>query len=187
MRTALGYALLGLLARRPSTGYDLTVRMHRPIGYFWTASHSQIYPELARLQSAGLVRHTVVDGAGPRPSKLYEITAAGHAELREWVTTVPEPESVRSATMVRTYSLWLVEPDAAVGLVERLREQHTRRLADYAEQDAGFGSPGVAGRPADFAAYATLRAGMRSEQAALEWCDWLLGELRGADGQASKD
>ena len=59
----LGCALLGLLARSPSTGYDLARRMERPVGYFWSARHSQIYPELAKLERAGLVSHEVVDGA----------------------------------------------------------------------------------------------------------------------------
>ena len=65
----LGCALLGLLARSPPTGYDLAKRMERPVGYFWTANHSQIYPELSRLEEAGLVDHTVIEGAGPRPPR----------------------------------------------------------------------------------------------------------------------
>ncbi len=49
MVTSLGYALLALLARTPLTGYDLAQRMLRSTDFFWTARHSQIYPELARL------------------------------------------------------------------------------------------------------------------------------------------
>ena len=64
MTSTLGHAILGLLARRPSTGYDLARRMDRPVGWFWTARHSQIYAELARLEHEGLVDHEEVDGAG---------------------------------------------------------------------------------------------------------------------------
>ena len=55
--TTLGYALLGLLARRALSGYDLAREMKRPVGYFWQARHSQIYPQLARLEALGLVAH----------------------------------------------------------------------------------------------------------------------------------
>ena len=70
----LGYAILGLLAKEPRTGYQIARAMNRPIGYIWTARHSQIYPELASLEADGLVRHAVVDGRGPRETKRYEIT-----------------------------------------------------------------------------------------------------------------
>ncbi len=55
--STLGYAVLGLLAREPASGYDLTRRMQAWIGFFWRAPHSRIYPELARLEAGGLVRH----------------------------------------------------------------------------------------------------------------------------------
>ena len=72
--STLGYAILGLLAAQPRTGYDLARLMRTPIGYKWTAHHSQIYPELARLEGEGLVAATVINGPGPRDTKRYEIT-----------------------------------------------------------------------------------------------------------------
>ncbi|HEY3085299.1 MAG TPA: PadR family transcriptional regulator [Candidatus Dormibacteraeota bacterium] len=51
--TTLGYAILGLLARQSLSGYDLARRLRRPIGFYWTARHSQIYPELRRLTALG--------------------------------------------------------------------------------------------------------------------------------------
>src|SRR5690348_6743093 len=86
----LGYALLGLLARRPLWGYDLARRMKVPIGYFWHASHSQIYPELAALEADGLVTHEIVQQRDRPDKKLYSITEAGREVLRRWVS---EPAS----------------------------------------------------------------------------------------------
>ena len=51
--TTLGYAILGLLSREDLSGYDLTQRMAGRVGYFWSARHSQIYPELAKLEDGG--------------------------------------------------------------------------------------------------------------------------------------
>ena len=37
----LSYALLGLLARAPRSGYDLLQLMEEPMGFFWSARRSQ--------------------------------------------------------------------------------------------------------------------------------------------------
>lgn len=175
----LGCALLGLLARAPSTGYDLARRMQRPVGYFWSARHSQIYPELARLERAGLVSHEVVDGAGPRPTKRYAVTPAGMAALRAWVGEEAQPQPVRDLETLRLWSVWTVEPETARGLVRQARTGHEEALHAYeAELSA------VAGRPEAqdpshplFASVLTLEGGVRTRRAAVEWCDWMLQRL----------
>jgi DNA-binding PadR family transcriptional regulator len=77
---ALRYALLGLLTAGPASGYDLTKRFDRSVGYAWHAGHSQIYPEMAKLCAEGLVE--VAEEAGPRGRKTYTITGAGLESLR---------------------------------------------------------------------------------------------------------
>ena len=49
--STLSYALLGLLARQPLSGYDLAQYMKKRVGQMWSALPSQIYPELARLEA----------------------------------------------------------------------------------------------------------------------------------------
>ena len=56
---SLRHAVLGLLERRPSTGYELTRTFDRSLRASWQARHSQIYPELAKLESAGLVERVL--------------------------------------------------------------------------------------------------------------------------------
>ena len=55
---ALKYALLGSLADQPRTGYELLKHFEQSLAYAWPASHSQIYPELARLLEDGLIEQT---------------------------------------------------------------------------------------------------------------------------------
>ena len=76
---ALRYALLGALADQPRTGYELLKHFQQSLAYAWPASHSQIYPELARLLEDGLIEQT---GAGARNSKTYAVTEAGLGQLR---------------------------------------------------------------------------------------------------------
>lgn len=62
MRT-LKYAILGLLMRSPVTGYDIAKEFGDGLGCFWSAKHSQIYPELKRLTDDGLIQfRTVIQG-----------------------------------------------------------------------------------------------------------------------------
>ncbi|GGB20497.1 PadR family transcriptional regulator [Flexivirga endophytica] len=175
MISALGHALLGLLAREPTTGYRLTRLMDRDLAYFWAAKHSQIYPELARLERDGHVRHTVVGGAGPRPTKRYELTADGRRALVEWLATEPEPTVERDPTLLRVSSLWLLEREAARAVVGRVRRLSTERLALYERFAAEFDSEPAASDPTApvFATRATVEMGIRSQRARLDWCDWL--------------
>ena len=107
----LAYAILGLLVAEPLTGYQLAQRMRAPIGYMWTAAHSQIYPELAKLLADGQVRAAVIPGRGPRDTKRYTITTAGRQALRGWVDS-PLTEVARSELLLRVRSLWLISPGA---------------------------------------------------------------------------
>src|SRR5438270_4169475 len=99
--TALGYALLSLLARELLSGYDIARYMQVPVGFFWQARHSQIYPELARLEAQGLVTHQVVEQRDRPDKKLYSITGAGHAALRQWVTEPTADPPVRNELVLK--------------------------------------------------------------------------------------
>ena len=47
--------ILGLVAWSPRTGYEIKQITDRSTRFFWGASYGQIYPELRRLEAAGLV------------------------------------------------------------------------------------------------------------------------------------
>jgi DNA-binding PadR family transcriptional regulator len=186
--STLGQAILGLLARRPSTGYELAQRLDRPVGYFWTARHSQIYPELARLTDAGLVRYAESRGRGPRSNKRYRISAAGLRALRAWVVSVPEPQAVRDLETLRLWSLWTVAPDQATAVVDHARATHAATLAAYEDELAELADDPDAREPSHplFASRLTLEGGVRTRRAAVEWCDWMLQELTIAEAKPTR-
>ncbi|MCA1984728.1 PadR family transcriptional regulator [Nocardioides nematodiphilus] len=97
---SLRHALLGLLARRPSSGYELTQMFDRSLSTSWHAGHSQIYPELGKLEAAGLIR---LVGEGARRSKTYDITDAGRVELRRWLVEAEPDRSQRSESGLRLF------------------------------------------------------------------------------------
>ncbi|MGE5333582.1 MAG: PadR family transcriptional regulator [Nitrososphaerota archaeon] len=180
----LAYALLGLLARAPCSGYDLIRRMEEPVGFFWHARRSQIYPELARLEDAGLVVHTVVEQQERPDKKVYEITEAGRAALAAWATEPMRIPAERDEFMLKIFSLWLANPASALALVRGYASQHAERLARYEEIRANMerNAPEELRRldSPRFASYATLLRGIEYERGYISWCHWLI-EITEAD------
>jgi DNA-binding PadR family transcriptional regulator len=183
----LGYAILGLMADRPRTGYEVSRAMERPLGYFWSARHSQIYPQLAELEAAGLLRGRVIPGPGPRDTKRYTLTRQGRSVLITWLAGPLTHEPTKSELMLRVWSLWLLTPDQAGQLVAAVRAETLEALDKAGLEQQGF-STGVASThlaDPEFGRWATLQWGIGQREATLRWCDWLLGRLTEPAGGAS--
>jgi DNA-binding PadR family transcriptional regulator len=179
--TTLGYAILGLLARVPSSGYDLAQRLKAPIGFFWTARHSQIYPELARLEGMGLATYRLVEQSDKPDKKIYTITDAGVAALAEWACAPVARLPARDELILKAYSLWVAEPAKALDLFRERERVHAERLAEYerrlVDMEARSGPNLERIDSPDFAAYVTLRRGLGYEREFLDWCRWLIERL----------
>ena len=181
--TTLGYAILGLLARESLSGYDLTQRMKGRVGFFWSARHSQIYPELARLEDGGFVKHTVVEQRDRPDKKVHEITATGLEALRDWVTQPPPEKPVRDELTLKAYSVWLADGEEAARVFRAEGLKHEEQLARYEEirswmEDEWREDLSSPGSP-HFASYATLRRGIIHERGYAEWCRWLAESVGG--------
>jgi DNA-binding PadR family transcriptional regulator len=113
---SLRHAVLGLLSLQPSTGYELTQRFDRSLSNAWHASHSQIYPELSKLEAEGLVE-VVAEGA--RRSKTWGATGAGREELRRWMTEAEPVRTQRNETGLRWFLVFLLEPADRHAVLER--------------------------------------------------------------------
>ena len=90
--TPTSYAVLGLLAIRPWTTYELATQMDRTLSRFWPRARSKLYEEPKKLVDHGLaVAETGANGR--RPRTVYTITAPGREALAAWLTT-PSAEPV---------------------------------------------------------------------------------------------
>lgn len=86
--TPTTFGLLGMLAVRSWTGYELTHQLRRSLRFVWPSSEGHLYREQKRLVDLGWA--TVdVEEAGGRTRNRYTITQAGEAALREWLATEP--------------------------------------------------------------------------------------------------
>jgi DNA-binding PadR family transcriptional regulator len=179
--TTLGYAILGLLSREELSGYDLTQRMAGRVGYFWSAKHSQIYPELARLEDGGYVTHSVVEQRARPDKKVYEITAEGLYALKEWVIQPPVPRPPRDELTLKTYSVWLADKEKAARLFREEELRHEKQLAHYEElrawMEGEWREDLTSTNSPEFASYATLRRGISYEREYAEWCRWMADSI----------
>lgn len=167
---SLKYALLGQLARGPQTGYGLAKSFASSLSYAWSASRSQIYPELARLLDDGLIRHTA---SGPRGSKVYEATPKGLGELRHWLRETEPDRGGRNELLLRIFLLWLLERDEAGAYLRREKELLELELAEL-EAIADEDDPQT---PAEKAAALALEHGLRSLRSRTGWVDWAIAEV----------
>jgi DNA-binding PadR family transcriptional regulator len=83
---SLRHALLGVIKDQPLSGYDLVRHFQGTVGFLWSAPQSQIYPELRRMEAAGLVTAAIAPRGRRAQKRIYSITDEGMAELRRWAT-----------------------------------------------------------------------------------------------------
>jgi DNA-binding PadR family transcriptional regulator len=173
---SLRYAVLGLLARRPSTGYELTQTFDRSLRTSWHARHSQIYPELAKLEGADLVE---VVGRGARRSKTYGITAAGRAELRRWLVDAEPDRSQRSESGLRLFLTPLLDQADRQATYQRDLAHVEQELSALEEVQAAMRN---AAEPEVFAPQVEL--GIRANNVLR---DWLHEQIKASIADTGRD
>ena len=126
---SLRFAILGLLARKPLTGYDLRKQFDSSVSFFWSAKHSQIYPELSALTREKLVTFQVVPQTAKPTKKVYTITPAGRTALEGWVAADLEPKALRDTLLMKVWTLGTVDPSLVLCSMQQFAaELETRRF-----------------------------------------------------------
>jgi PadR family transcriptional regulator AphA len=117
-------AILGLLALRSWTTYELAKQVQRSLGWFWPRAERKLYDEPKRLVAAGLAT-SVREMTGARPRTVYAVTARGRKALRQWLGEPPTPPSLEFEGMVKVFF-------ADGGTLEQLRTTLTS-IADTSD------------------------------------------------------
>lgn len=178
---ALEHAILVSLSEQPASGLELTRRFDRSIGFFWSATHQQIYRVLARMEQDGWVSSSTVAQSGRPDKKVYRVAAPGHEELRSWLASPAPVEQFRSELAVKLRGASYGDRGAVLAGVREHLADHRLRLGHYehlAKRD--FPDPSrLDGRELDV--YLVLRGGIRLEHF---WIDWLTDYLNAHDERA---
>ena len=165
---ALEHALLVSLSERPATGIELTRRFDRSIGFFWRATHQQIYKVLRRMEADGWLSA----GAGEARSteRRYSVTPTGRAELSAWIGTPTRAGSLRSEVAVKMRGASYGDRTLLLAHLEDLVAEHRTRQAHFEQLEREqFPDPTtLTGQQLDI--WLVLRGGIKEEQF---WVGWL--------------
>ena len=125
------YLVLGFIAELgPSTPYDLKRAVARSIAYFWAFPHSQLYVEPERLAKLGLLSEEQEEHG--RRRRLFSITEAGRAALREWLEAPSNQQTeTRDLGLLKLYFADLTTPERVRQMAEEQIALHKERLAEY--------------------------------------------------------
>ena len=164
---ALEHALLVSLSERPGTGIELTRRFDRSIGFFWQATHQQIYKVLRRMEDDGWI--SAGAGSSRRTERRYTVTRAGRDVLSEWVGS-PTPAAVlRSEVAVKMRGASYGDREELLAHLEQLVVEHQARRAHFERLEREqFPDPAsLTGQQLD--TWLVLRGGIKQEQFWVEW------------------
>jgi DNA-binding PadR family transcriptional regulator len=173
---ALEHALLVALREHPASGLELTRRFDRSFGFFWNATHQQIYKVLRRMEGDGWVTSDVVRDPGRRERTVYTVTDRGATALAGWLAASTPAEAFRSELAVKMRGASYGDRAALLADIADRVAEHRVRLAHYeAMRERDYPEPAtLTGQRLD--QYLVLRGGLRLEQF---WIDWLTEYLEG--------
>lgn len=183
------YVILGLLTFQEMSGYDLKQLINKSITHFyWSPAKSQIYGELRRLESHGLVTMREVPQTLRPDKRLYQITPEGTEAMLQWLqSSGVEADSYKSALLLKVFFGHMLSYDTNIGLLEERRKQVAqelmmceRRVQELQDKTRG---PGV--DEETFFPLLTLQRSIALCQADLGWLDGALGQLRQRQAHAS--
>ena len=175
------HALLISLIEKPSSGYDLARRFDKSIGYFWHATHQQIYRELGRMADHGWIaadeqgnsvsngEPAEADGVEKKSrKKVYRVLPAGRDELARWVLAPGLGLDQREEILVK------LRADAAIGPLG-LADEMARLIAleTFLKIEQKDFAVGQADRTRQIH-HALLRRGIRYEEDWVQWAKDLL-------------
>ena len=167
---ALEHALLVALSERPASGLELTRRFEKSLGFFWHATHQQIYRVLARMEADGWVTVEVVEQPGRPDKRVHTPSATGREALAAWLSTPMPMETFRSEVAIKLRGASYGDRASVLDHLGQARADHSVRLAHYVEMEhQQFPHPDRLDA-AHLDRWLVLRGGIRLEQF---WIDWI--------------
>ncbi|MFJ9291510.1 PadR family transcriptional regulator [Bacillus halotolerans] len=177
----LKYAILGLLRKGELSGYDITSYFKAELGQFWSAKHSQIYPELKKLTDEGFITFRTTIQGTKLEKKMYTLTDSGKQELHVWLTRHhPIPETVKDEFMLKAYFISSLSRQEAADLFTDQLLKRKEKLADLqgsyeklmaSAEPKSFSSP-------DFGHYLVLTKALEREKNYVSWLEHILAMIQ---------
>jgi DNA-binding PadR family transcriptional regulator len=171
------------------SGYDLARAFDSSLGFFWVASHQQIYRELRRLLEQGMVTCRTEEQRGRPDRKLYGLTAAGRETLDDWVLESDRGrlQESKDELLIKLYNLAPGNVPRLRELIEQRRSATMQRLYLYERIRRGHYADPESLPLRRRGVYLALLAGIMQGETALAWCDTALDTLARSAADSGAD
>ncbi|WP_199200530.1 PadR family transcriptional regulator [Alkalicaulis satelles] len=136
----LRHAILGIIAQKPSTGFELLREFDAGHSVIWPAPQNEVYRVLRQLKDEGLAE-IVAEGA--RGSRTYAATDAGRAELGAWLAA-PSDYTLRYEPVLKACFLDQTDPQSRIARARQdlaFFQEQLRVIERTARQKAGQPGP----------------------------------------------
>ena len=127
---SLSNVLLTSLIEKPSSGFELARRFDRSMGFFWNATHQQIYRELGAMLKKGWIS-VIEDKQDTGRKKTYQVEQSGRIELADWMVKQSPPAQLREELMVRLRAEAQLGGNTVLPELERHLTLHQQNLKTY--------------------------------------------------------
>ncbi|MGW1543013.1 PadR family transcriptional regulator [Streptomyces sp. NPDC002309] len=179
---ALRNAVMAALLEGEASGYDLAKGFDASVANFWMATPQQLYRELERMESEGLVAARLVEQERRPNKRLFSLTEAGLAAVRAYVAEPPaRPIAIRDELLVKVQCADVGDLDAVRAAISERQEWAAAKLARYERTRErmldGRTEDEYFARSERIGPYLTLLRGMSFERENLRWGELALRRL----------
>lgn len=158
-----------LLETEEGSGYDLLKRFKQRLGFFWQASHQQIYQQLKVMHQEGLIDCKLDVQKGKPDRKVYTMTQNGQQELLRWLNQACKPQKINDSLLVKLYGGHLLDKTVLLAEIKEHQNQHEKALQIMLELEQQYQELPLTERGSLMLPFLTLRRGILGEQAWLAW------------------
>lgn len=174
------YAVLGMLALGPASGYEIKKHMEESTANFWSESYGQIYPILKQLTDEGLAISHAEKQAGKPERYVYTLTDQGQHELVNWLVTPVEQAVERCEILLKLFFGKVVPLKENIEHIRRFQLLQQELLVKYRQIEAMLQTYIQEDKPNTLHhtySLITVRYGIHEHQALLAWCEESLATL----------
>jgi DNA-binding PadR family transcriptional regulator len=174
------FAVLGVLSQGDCTGYEIKKRFDGSLRHFWSESFGQIYPVLKQLVKQEYAEEIPFPDR-TRGQKKFRITPLGLDYFREWLSNPARAVNYRDELLLKMYFATSKDTDAVQALLEKERDEFAAMHQIYLEQS------NLLDKHKEDEEYPywmlTLRYGILSSKARMDWCTESLETLKRLKGK----
>lgn len=164
------FAILGLLTTGCRTGYAIKQMIDTSLNHFWKISYGQVYPTLKLLVEKGYASVEESPQERKPDKKEYHITAAGEEVLKNWIqqplTDLPVE---KNEVLLKLFFSRHQNKEITLHQLQVYEKKLTDRYHTYQEIQEMINTHLHNEEDAPYWLL-TLDYGLRTTQAAIEWC-----------------